>query len=233
MMPTVLAVDDSREIYPFLKTALGQTCSLLLAGSLREADDILTKNEVHLILLDVGLPDGSGFDFCTNLQSQDATQKIPVIFLTGKVGVGDKVLGLALGAEDYVTKPFDILELRARVESKLKKFLYNAKEESYFQRGNLKFDLSTYSIYLNELSGSQKLGMTPIEFKLLLKLARAPGYVLSRDQLIDSVWGDSVYIEDRSVDRHISSIRKKLGGCSNYIRTVPGLGYQFLAEQQH
>ncbi|MBK9322918.1 MAG: response regulator transcription factor [Bdellovibrionaceae bacterium] len=233
MMPTVLAVDDSREIHPFLKTALGQTCSLLLAGSLREADDILTKNEVHLILLDVGLPDGSGFDFCTNLQSQDATQKIPVIFLTGKVGVGDKVLGLALGAEDYVTKPFDILELRARVESKLKKFLYNAKEESYFQRGNLKFELSTYSIYLNELSGNQKLSMTPIEFKLLLKLARAPGYVLSRDQLIDSVWGDSVYIEDRSVDRHISSIRKKLGGCSNYIRTVPGLGYQFLAEQQH
>lgn len=233
MMPTVLAIDDSKEIHPFLKTALSQTCSLLLAGSLKEAEEILAKNEIHLILLDVGLPDGSGFDFCTALQSQDATQKIPVIFLTGKVGVGDKVLGLALGAEDYVTKPFDVLELRARVESKLKKFLYYAKEETYFQRGSLKFELSTYSIYLNENSGNQKLNMTPIEFKLLLKLARSPGYVLSREQLIDSVWGDSVYIEDRSVDRHISSIRKKLGTCSSYIRTVPGLGYQFLAEQQH
>lgn len=232
MMPTVLTVEDCIDNQVLVKTALGQACHVLFAASLQEAKEILAKNDIHLILLDVNLPDGNGFEFCTYLQSEIRTQKIPVIFQTAKNAVSDKVLGLALGAEDYVTKPFDILELRARVESKLKRMLKEGAETTQLQRGDLQFELQTYSLFVNEDNTLKKIEMTPIEFKLLLKLARSNGHVLSRQQLIDSVWGGTTFVEDRSVDRHISSIRRKLGRCVSYLHTVPGIGYQFRVNHQ-
>ena len=229
MIPNILAVEDCIDNQNLLKTALQQTCNILFANNLKEAKTILENYEIQLILLDINLPDGSGFEFCSALQSETRTQNIPVIFQSAKSGVSDKVLGLALGAEDYITKPFDILEMRARVESKLRKLVSKDNESTLFQRGPLHFELMTYSLFMKEGDSSTKIEMTPIEFKLLLKLARAHGNVLSRSQLIDSVWGGTTFVEDRSVDRHISSIRRKLGKCFAFVQTVPGIGYQFKA----
>jgi DNA-binding response OmpR family regulator len=231
MIPNILAVEDCLDNQALLKIALGHSCNLLFASTLKDAKVTLDNHEVHLILLDINLPDGNGFEFCSTLQSDARTQKIPVIFQTSKAGISDKILGLALGAEDYITKPFDILELRARVESKLRKLKKEDIENTVLRKGQLVFELMTYSLFINDGSLSTRIEMTPIEFKLLLKLARASGHVLSRTQLIDSVWGGTTYVEDRSVDRHVSSIRRKLGKCVSYLHTVPGVGYQFKVAQ--
>jgi len=230
MLPKVLVVEDSAEFQAMIRSTLGRNLQLDVCSNLAEARNHLRSGDVDLIILDVMLPDGSGFDFCAELQNEEKTQKIPVIFLTGKTAVTDKVLGMTLGAEDYVTKPFEPAELKARVDSKLKKAMLQKQDDSILQRGALRLELPTYSVFKIGAEGEKKLDLTPIEYKLLYRLARHPGHILSRQQLIDQVWGPSTFLEERSVDKHISSLRKKLGDCGIYIRTVSGLGYQFVAE---
>ncbi|MGZ3743483.1 MAG: response regulator, partial [Pseudobdellovibrionaceae bacterium] len=135
-IPNVLVIEDSLEYQAIIRNSLERDLHLFFASNLKQAKEILESREVHLILLDVMLPDGSGFDYCNDLQTNPATARIPVIFLTGKTGVTDKILGLSLGAEDYITKPFVPLELKARIESKLKKSLLHDRNELQLQRGH-------------------------------------------------------------------------------------------------
>lgn len=228
MMPKLLVVEDSPEFQLMIKSALGRGLQLEVCSSLNEARQKVHSDSFDLILLDVVLPDGSGFEFCSELQNGERTQSVPVIFLSGQQTVKDKVLGLTLGAEDYVTKPFDPTELKARVDSKLRKNQIKAQDETTIERGPLKMNLPNYSAIMSVSGKDTKLDLTPIEYKILYRLAKNPGYILTRQQLIDAVWGVGAYIEDRSVDKHISSLRKKLGDFSNHIRTVSGLGYQFV-----
>ena len=129
-----------------------------------------------------------------------------------------------------MTKPFDPIELKARVENKLRKQQSQSHEDSFLERGPLRMSLPNYSATMNVQGKETKLDLTPIEYKILYRLAKHPGNILTRQQLIDSVWGVGAYIEDRSVDKHISSLRKKLDAFSNHIRTVSGLGYQFVID---
>ncbi len=230
MMPKILVVEDAPEFQLLIRNSLGHELTVEVCGSLVEAREKIKSQMFDLILLDVTLPDGSGFEFCSELQSQEKTHKIPVIFLSGRNAVTDKVLGLTLGAEDYVTKPFDPIELKARVESRLRKQQNLSQEDSFLERGPLKMSLPNYSATMAIQGKETKLNLTPIEYKILYRLARHPGNILTRQQLIDSVWGVGAYIEDRSVDKHISSLRKKLDAFANHIHTVSGLGYQFVID---
>jgi len=230
MMPKLLVVEDSQEFQMMIKSALGRGLHLEVCGSIGEARQKIQTNQFDLILLDVSLPDGSGFEFCSELQNHEKTHKTPVIFLSGRNAVTDKVLGLTLGADDYVTKPFDPTELKARVENKLRKQQVKIQDDTLLERGPLKMNLPNYTAIMTIDSKDTKLDLTPIEYKILYRLAKNPGHILTRQQLIDNVWGVGAYIEDRSVDKHISSLRKKLGEFSNHIRTVSGLGYQFVTD---
>lgn len=226
-IPNVLVVEDSAEYQVIIRGSLERDLHLFFAKDLKEAREILESREVHLILLDVMLPDGSGFDYCNDLQTNPATARIPVIFLTGKSGVTDKILGLSLGADDYITKPFVPLELKARIESKLKKSLLHDRNELQLQRGHLRFDTLTYSVFAIQDDKHELINMTPIEYRILLHLAQKPGQIFNRNQLIESIWGGAVHISERSIDKHIYTVRKKLGRYGDYIKTIPGLGYQF------
>ncbi len=230
MAAKILVVEDALEYQIMIKNSLGRDLNIEVCGSLSEAREKLKAVLFDLILLDVTLPDGSGFEFCSELQNHESTHKIPVIFLSGRNAVTDKVLGLTLGADDYVTKPFDPTELKARVENKLRKQQSQNQEESFLERGPLRMSLPNYSATMNIQGKETKLDLTPIEYKILYRLAKQPGNILTRQQLIDSVWGVGAYIEDRSVDKHISSLRKKLDAFANHIRTVSGLGYQFVID---
>lgn len=226
-IPNVLVIEDAPEYQAIIRGSLERDLHLFFASNIKEAKEFLESREVHLILLDVMLPDGSGFDYCNDLQTNPATARIPVIFLTGKTGVTDKILGLSLGADDYITKPFVPLELKARIESKLKKSLLHDRNELQLQRGHLRFDTLTYSVYAIHEDKHELINMTPIEYRILLHLAQKPGRIFTRNQLIDSIWGGTVHINERSIDKHIYTVRKKLGPYGDYIKTIPGLGYQF------
>ncbi len=230
MMPKILVVEDSQEFQLMIKSALGRGLHIEVCGTLADARQKISNEVFDLILLDVALPDGSGFEFCTELQAQEKTQKVPVIFLSGRNATTDKVLGLTLGAEDYVTKPFDPTELKARIDSKLRKGSMKTQDETTIERGPLKMHLPNYTAIMTINGKETKLDLTPIEYKILYRLAKNPGHILTRQQLIDNVWGVGAYIEDRSVDKHISSLRRKLGDFSNHIRTVSGLGYQYVID---
>ncbi len=226
-VPNILVVEDSQEYQAIIRGSLERDLHLTFASSIKAAKETLANREVHLILLDVMLPDGSGFDYCNDIQTNPATARIPVIFLTGKTGVTDKILGLSLGADDYITKPFIPLELKARIESKLKKSLLHDHNELQLQRGHLRFDTLTYSVYAISNDKHELINMTPIEYRILLHLAQKPGLIFTRNQLIESIWGSNIHINERSIDKHIYTIRKKLGPNGAYIKTLPGLGYQF------
>ncbi len=226
-VPNVLVVEDSPEYQVIIRGSLERDLHLLFADSIKQAKEVLDTREIHLILLDVMLPDGSGFDYCNDLQANVATSRIPVIFLTSKSGVTDKILGLRLGADDYITKPFVPLELKARIDSKLKKSLLLEQGDLHLQRGHLRFDTLTYNVYAIDNDKYTLINMTPIEYRILLHLAQKPGRIFSRNQLIESIWGGAIHISERSIDKHIYTIRKKLGAYGHYIKTIPSLGYQF------
>ncbi|MBK9322920.1 MAG: response regulator transcription factor [Bdellovibrionaceae bacterium] len=226
-IPNVLAVEDSLEYQIIIRGTLERELHLFFASTIQQAKELLNCHEIHLILLDVLLPDGSGFEFCNDLQASAATSKIPIVFLTSKTGITDKVLGLNLGADDYITKPFAPLELKARIESKLKKSLLQEQSDLQLHRGHLRFDTLTYVVYSIDNENSKLINMTPIEYRILLHLAQKPGRIFSRNQLIESVWGRAVHINERSIDKHIYTVRKKLGPHGQYIKTIPSLGYQF------
>ncbi len=169
-----------------------------------------------LILLDVMLPKRDGFDVCRELRKSGV--RTPILFLTARTHEAEKVLGLDLGADDYITKPFSLRELRARIRARLRDKQSNAGE--VLRCGDIEIDTARAEIR----KGGEKTDVTPQEFKLMLTFARNRGRVLSRDQLINLAWGTGVFVTDRAVDAHIVNLRRKLG--SELIASVRGTGYR-------
>jgi two-component system, OmpR family, phosphate regulon response regulator PhoB len=201
---------------------------IVVAATGQEALGHLKESEFHLILLDMGLPDQDGLDFCAKLQNQERTRGIPVMVITGRGNVTDKIAAFSLGVDDYVVKPFHVLEFRARVEAKLKKILKSQESEETIVRGPLTLNVPRQRVVITHSeSDTEELSLTPLEFRLLFQLLRREEHVLTRTQLLDLAWGDSVDIMDRTVDAHISMLRKKLGNLSICIRAVAGEGYCF------
>lgn len=225
MSHQILIVDDEPAIRQMLQfTLAGEGFDCLQAGNVDEASATISSKAPDLILLDWMLPGVSGLDFARRLKRDPRTQGIPVIMLTARDDEADKIRGLDGGADDYVTKPFSTQELLARVRAVLRRATPATAADTVEVAG-LKLDAETHRVTV----GSAALNLSPTEFKLLHFFISHPERVFSRSQLLDQVWGDHVYIEERTVDVHIRRLRKVLAThhVDHLIQTVRSVGYRF------
>ena len=183
-----------------------------------------------LIVLDLMMPDLSGIEVCRLLKSDSRTAGIPIIMLTAKVGEIDRIAGLEVGADDYVTKPFSPRELVLRVKSQIRRFQATSEPETILQAGDISMDMNRCLVKVK--GKSAPIDLTPIEFKLLAFLITRCGRVQSRDGLLNEVWGYNGSITSRTVDLRILRLREKLGPAGGAIETVRGFGYRLAATKE-
>jgi DNA-binding response OmpR family regulator len=225
---TVLVVDDEAAIAEAVRARLeseGYRVVVALDGP--EAIEAHREHQPDLVVLDLMLPGMDGLEVCKRIQRDRWT---PVLMLTAKTEEADKIAGFAVGADDYLTKPFSLRELTVRVRAILRRVErikgVQDQETGPIELNGLSLDAARRRVEVDE----EEIGLTPLEFEILLALAREPGVVLSRDQLMDRVWGYRDYAGGRVVDSHVARIRRKLGEDGNdprFIRTVHGVGYAF------
>jgi two-component system, OmpR family, phosphate regulon response regulator PhoB len=221
----ILIVDDEeaiREMLGYTLMKAGYTC--IEAGDVEEARDIIKTEMPNLVLLDWMLPGMSGIDYARRLRSVPETKELPIIMLTARGSEDDKVRGLETGADDYITKPFSTKELLARVKTVLRRSSTQNDTVVITVEG-LVLDPETYRVTAND----EKIELSPTEFRLLHFFITHPERVYSRAQLLDQVWGENVYVEERTVDVHIRRLRKILEPFQydRYIQTVRSVGYRF------
>jgi two-component system phosphate regulon response regulator PhoB len=227
---SILIVDDEKPIRDMLRMALelaSFTC--LEAENAQQAYVMAIDHSPQLILLDWMLPGGSGIEVLRRLKRDDATVEIPVIMLTAKTEEDNKVQGLDVGADDYITKPFAPKELIARIRAVLRR-AGTIVEDTVLEADALKLDIASHRVFI----GEQPIDMGPTEFKLLTFFMSHRDRVYTRGQLLDHVWGGNVYVEERTVDVHIRRLRKALQALlpcgrdyGKLIQTVRGTGYRF------
>lgn len=188
--------------------------------------DMLQTETPRLIMLDIMLPDEDGISILKKLRRQPATKEIPVIMATAKGTEYDKVIGLDSGADDYLAKPFGMMEMVSRIRAVLRR-ISPAEAKKQIKIGKLEINLETYAVIEN----GNRVSLTRKEYKLLCTLMENPERVFTRDQLLEIVWGIDYAGETRTVDVHIGTLRTKLGACGSYIETVRGVGYRMEAAQ--
>jgi phosphate regulon transcriptional regulator PhoB len=227
-MRTVLIVDDERDILDLIAFNLRQDgFSVLTADNGLTAMDIMAKEHPDLVILDWMMPSMDGLEVCRRLRKNPETSRLPVIMLTAKSDTMDKVVGLEIGADDYLTKPFHIRELLARIHSLLRRVDQPQENEGrkIMRFRDIAVDLNTYRVTV----GDRLLELTSREIKLLAFLITRPGRVYTRDELLNYVWGDESFVEPRTVDVHISRLRSLIEPDKEnprYILTVRGIGYK-------
>ena len=224
----VLIVDDEEDLRELLQYNLKKAgYQTVLACDGLDALDVLEKEKgVDLILLDLMMPNMSGLEVCRILKSREDCKKIPVLMLTAKGEEGDIVLGLELGADDYMTKPYSNRVLIARIKTILRRAAVTSEEDqeaSGFVRGELELNLLTRTITIQ----GEKVKTTFNEFEIVKLLAKNPGWVKSRNQIIKAVHGEDYPVTDRAIDVQIVGLRKKMKELGSYIETVRGVGYRF------
>jgi DNA-binding response OmpR family regulator len=225
-MPNILIVDDEPKVIEVIKPYLeDEGFEVYTASTGGEALIIAEQVNPDIVLLDWMLPGMSGLEVCLSLRK---TSKAGIIMLTARTDEGDRVVGLEVGADDYVTKPFGLREITARIRALLRRMEDNQTEQdtTLLQRGDLKIDEAKYRVWKTD----QEVTLTPAEFQILLTLAQRPGVVYSRLQLLQTTLGDAYLNYERTIDSHISHLRKKLeDDPANpvYIQTVHGVGYRF------
>jgi two-component system alkaline phosphatase synthesis response regulator PhoP len=226
MKQKILIADDERDIIDFLKYNLEKEgFDVLTAKNGIEAVAQAKKNP-SLILLDVMMPEMDGLEAVRTLKKNSTTAKIPVIFLTARGSEVDEVVGLELGADDYIIKPVSIPKLMARIKLTLRK-KSSAKEENgvdsdILKHGIIEINRSHYKVYVSK----KEIFFPKKEFEVLSFLVRNAGKVVTRETLLSQIWGNDVYVIDRTVDVHIRKIREKLGNNADYIDTIKGVGYR-------
>jgi two-component system, OmpR family, response regulator len=225
--PRILLVDDEQSVQKLLSYPLrkeGYDVVAALDG--QQALDRVRDQAFDLVVLDVMLPKLDGYEVCRRLRARTA---VPIIMLTAKAEEFDKVLGLELGADDYITKPFSMREFRSRVKAVLRRAELGrraASDEKPLVQDDLRIDFEKRTVQIR----GEPVRLTYVEFEILTALARSPGRVFSRPSLLEQVWGDSAYRDPRTVDVHIRHLREKLERDSKgpeYIFTVRGVGYRF------
>ncbi len=223
--PLILVVDDEEDILELLGYNLrkeGYPVATAVSGE--DALDSVNRKSPGLILLDLMLPGLDGLEVCKILKNNPQTAQIPIIMLTAKGTEADIVIGLELGADDYITKPFSPREVMARIKTVLRRGNFEPKDEGeILRRHEIIINLSRREVYVK----GEAVVLTTTEFEILQLLARRPGWVLTRNQIIDAIRGDNYAVTDRSVDVHITGLRKKLGSAGGHIDTVRGVGYRF------
>jgi DNA-binding response OmpR family regulator len=223
----ILIVEDDEDIANSIKYNLERegTFEVRLATTGEDGLKEIQRAAPALILLDVNLPLMSGFELCRRLRRDEETSRIPVVVLTARTDESDRVLGLQLGADDYVVKPFSMRELLARIHAVLRRTEGEGALSPMYEDEHLFIDYDNFIVKVN----GQDVRLTRKEFALLRLLSEARGRVLTRDYLLDRVWGLEYYGESRTLDVHIRRVRKKLD-LEDYIETVIGVGYRFVGQ---
>lgn len=223
MPATVLVIDDEADLARLVEYNLGKEGYLVLSAREGEAGLKLAREQnPQAILLDVMMPGLDGWEVLKRLRAEPRTARIPVLMLTAKTQEADRVLGLELGADDYLSKPFSVRELAARIKAVRRRAEVAASPGEVVRAGPLTLDAGRRTV---ELAG-KPLELTTTEFNLLQTLARRPGRVFSREDLIASARGDEAVVTDRTVDVHVAAIRRKLGKRAGLVETVRGVGYR-------
>ena len=226
-MGGILIVEDCADTRRLIERALSGQFSLRHADDLASARVALTETRPELVLLDIGLPDGDGMALCSEMRSDEGMRSIPVIFLSSRNAVDTKVTAFGLGADDFVDKPFNAAELRARVSARLRRNRSLEKDSSLRVVGPLRIDRDRFKAHRLEDGTEHDLDLTAHELRLLAALAETPGRVLSRAQLSRVLVGDCV-ITERTIDTHLCNLRRKLGPLRDWIETVRGVGYRLM-----
>ena len=225
----VLLVEDDEDIGEMLEMSLqANDMSVTWRTDVMAAQHVLKEALPDIILLDWMLPGVSGPDWVKFLKNQEENKRIPIIMLTARSTEEDKVTGLETGADDYVTKPFSVKELVARMKAVLRR-VKTDNNATIVTVGPLQIDTDSHRISINGID----VMMSPTEYKLLYFFASNPNKVYSRNQLLDNVWGENVYVEDRTVDVHIRRLRKILDAqdCADLVQTVRGFGYKLVSNK--
>ncbi len=223
MQNLIAIIDDEPDILELVSIHLKKShfkVAPFLSG--KEFFEFLSKETPELIILDLMLPDIDGFDICKKLKQSDEYSNIPIIMLTARAEETDKVLGLELGADDYVVKPFSPRELIARIKAILRRGAIFEKGERINIGDRIEIDPKSYRVLLD----GRPLSLTPTEFNILKILASKKGWVFTREQLLDALWGNEKAVLDRTIDVHIRNLRKKLGDAGEFIKNIRGVGYK-------
>jgi len=221
----ILVVDDEEDILELVRYNLfSEGYEVICAASGEEALELVRQDAVTMILLDLMLPGISGLEVTKILKSDKKTRNIPIIVITAKGDETDIVVGLEMGADDYITKPFSTKILSARVKAVLRRKLEKTVgNDSLLQIGDIVINIGRRDIVV----AGKQVELTFSEFEILHFLVKRPGWVFTRTQIVDAIRGDNYAVTDRSVDVQIVGLRKKLGSCGKYIETVRGVGYRF------
>ena len=222
----VLVVEDEQDIAALIKHALERSgdAQVSIVGSGDTALRAIAETAPDLVILDINLPVISGTEVCRVVRARAETAMIPIIMLTARTSEADRVAGLDLGADDYVTKPFSLRELAARVRAVLRRPAADRPAPPVvYQSQHLRADFDAVAIAID----NEPIRLTRREFELLKFLVENRNRVLSRERLLERVWGYDTFIETRSVDVHVGRLRAKLGPAGSQIETVVGLGYRF------
>jgi two-component system alkaline phosphatase synthesis response regulator PhoP len=228
MPSTILLVDDEKDILDLLKYNLEKEGYKVSTASNGKQALKLVQQKPEIVVLDVMMPEMDGWEVCRAIRSNPETADIPVVFLTAKEGEIDEIVGLELGAADYITKPVRIRTFIARIKRLLRtqKEGIETKSRSVVKIEDLEIHPDNYMITL----GGKNISLPKKEFEILLFLVRHPDRVVTRETLLNSIWGEDVYVVDRTIDVHIRKIREKLNHFAKRIETVKGVGYRFRKE---
>jgi two-component system alkaline phosphatase synthesis response regulator PhoP len=225
MAPTILVVDDERDILELLKYNLEKEGYRVQTAHNGKEALRCARQHPDLVVLDVMMPELDGWEVCKAIRKDPATASTPIVFLTARDSEVDEVVGLELGADDYMTKPVRVRTFLARVKRALKGRAGAESEEGVdvLKIGELEIQMHNYVVRI----GSREIHLPKKEFEVLLFLARHPERVVSRETLLNEIWGHDVYVVDRTIDVHVRKIREKLGRHAHHIETVKGVGYRF------
>lgn len=228
-MTKILVIDDEKDIVELIAYNLEREgFSVLKAYDGEEALRMVKEQKPDLIILDLMLPKISGLDVCKILRGNPTAANIPIIMLTAKVDEIDKIIGLEMGADDYITKPFGIKELIARVRAMLRRMRDSNKDplKEEFRAGSLHINYASYEVHID----NKKIFLSPTELKLLIFFSQHTGRVYTRNQILNNVWNDDTFVTPRTVDVHIKRLRSQIEKDienPQYILTVRGIGYKF------
>ena len=226
MKTKILVVDDEKDIQEIIKINLAaEGYDVKSCSSADEAREVMKSFRPDLLVLDIMMENTDGYEFCRELRLSPEFRAMPVMFLSAKAEEFDKVLGLELGGDDYMTKPFGLKELSSRVKALLRRSSRPSQQEQdeVIRYKGLELNTASYSLTID----GADVALTRTEFQILSLFLRNRGKIFSRDNIIDSVKGDNVYVVDRTIDVHIMNLRKKLGPYKEVIKTFSGVGYGF------
>jgi len=224
MADRVLVVDDEPDLLELVRFHLAQAgFEVETARDGRQGIEAMRRRRPSLVVLDWMLPDLPGTEVCRQVRSDPQLRDLPILLLTAKAEEVDRVVGFELGADDYVTKPFSPRELALRVQAILRRSSGERVESGLLERGTLVLDGERHRCTV----AGDEIALTAKEFRLLEALMSRPGRVLSRQRLLDEVWGSDITVTERTIDTHLKRLREKLGAAGDQIETVRGIGYRF------